>query len=415
MELPQISYQRSPQGSYMIIRGDPVDRGYEEQMLRENRVRMLLAFYTHEADRQLQIWYEITGKRSLADYVEQEGLDIEKLQRVIGAMSEAFRGTEKYLISPDHLYLTKDTVFFSKEQDQLGAYLCWCPFHLPPVEEQVRAILGFFLQAVEREREEVKRLCRELYDRSLEEVSMDELMEIAARYHGTVSEQACNKTDMSDDISSEPEASPEKDIGYSVNKDEDLHIQKAGKELFPVDSVCHNPSDGNAPDPVDSIISSLIGRIKELLSGFVPVKPQRKPVNPPDEGMIVFEPDQDLHEPTTLMRIDDSESEPGQRFDDREFRGILKYEGGGDEDSFILNKDAFCIGTDEDGNDGILKSPVVSRHHAKIYREESGYYIQDLNSTNGTYVNDKMLSYHDKQLLNRTDRIRFADVTYRIF
>ena len=42
-------------------------------------------------------------------------------------------------------------------------------------------------------------------------------------------------------------------------------------------------------------------------------------------------------------------------------------------------------------NDVILDDPTVSRFHAEIYREGKHFYIRDLGSTNGTFVNGKEL------------------------
>lgn len=40
----------------------------------------------------------------------------------------------------------------------------------------------------------------------------------------------------------------------------------------------------------------------------------------------------------------------------------------------------------------ILDDDYVSTRHARIYRTESGYLVEDLGSTNGTYLNDERLS-----------------------
>ncbi len=123
-QMPQISYNRDHKNSYMIIEGETDNIGYEEQMLRENEVRMLLAFYTVEMNRKIQLWYEITGKRSLRSLVEQDGLSLENLQMILGAMYTSLRGVRNYLIPDDHLYLTRDTIFFAKSDRNWEAYLC---------------------------------------------------------------------------------------------------------------------------------------------------------------------------------------------------------------------------------------------------------------------------------------------------
>jgi transcriptional regulator with PAS, ATPase and Fis domain len=57
----------------------------------------------------------------------------------------------------------------------------------------------------------------------------------------------------------------------------------------------------------------------------------------------------------------------------------------------LIEDSTFNIGTDE-GNQLVLRDPYVSRYHCRIYRKEDKYFIQDLNSTNGTWVNDVRVS-----------------------
>ena len=47
-----------------------------------------------------------------------------------------------------------------------------------------------------------------------------------------------------------------------------------------------------------------------------------------------------------------------------------------------------------------------------LFRSQE-FYIEDLNSTNGTFVNDEVLAYKEKKLLKSNDIVRFADVKYR--
>ena len=65
----------------MIIEGNGYESNYEEQMLRENEVNNLLSFYTIKINQQIQFWYDISGKRSLRDCVEQEGITEEMLEQ----------------------------------------------------------------------------------------------------------------------------------------------------------------------------------------------------------------------------------------------------------------------------------------------------------------------------------------------
>ncbi len=54
------------------------------------------------------------------------------------------------------------------------------------------------------------------------------------------------------------------------------------------------------------------------------------------------------------------------------------------------------------------KSDVVSRVHARIYVEGNSYFIEDLGSANGTYLNQSLLSPLTRCQLNLGDRIDFG-------
>ena len=55
---------------------------------------------------------------------------------------------------------------------------------------------------------------------------------------------------------------------------------------------------------------------------------------------------------------------------------------------FHLNKSVTSIGRMLD-NDLVIQEPLISRHHAEIHYEGDKYVLKDLNSTSGTFLNNK--------------------------
>lgn len=66
-----------------------------------------------------------------------------------------------------------------------------------------------------------------------------------------------------------------------------------------------------------------------------------------------------------------------------------------------LDREQVTIGRKPD-NDVVIDNPAVSGHHAKLSRVQSVFFLEDLGSTNGTFVNEKKI---DKRQLKDGDRV----------
>lgn len=76
---------------------------------------------------------------------------------------------------------------------------------------------------------------------------------------------------------------------------------------------------------------------------------------------------------------------------------------------YILQNKEITIGRDLE-NDLIIEQDIVSRKHAKIIYKDGNYIIVDLNSTNGTYVNHKLIKSH---LLRSGDLITIGGTIFK--
>lgn len=74
-----------------------------------------------------------------------------------------------------------------------------------------------------------------------------------------------------------------------------------------------------------------------------------------------------------------------------------------------LTEDALTIGRVED-NTVRIDDGSVSSHHAEIVNEGGSYKVRDLDSTNGTFVNDSQIT---EAVLNDGDIVRFGSVESR--
>jgi pSer/pThr/pTyr-binding forkhead associated (FHA) protein len=93
-------------------------------------------------------------------------------------------------------------------------------------------------------------------------------------------------------------------------------------------------------------------------------------------------------------------------------RSVLVAEGGGGlraGSAFELDGSA-TIGRSP-GAEIQIDDPFASGRHARIYERGGLYYVEDMGSTNGTYLNGERLA--SQELLRAEDRIRIGDTEFR--
>lgn len=123
-----------------------------------------------------------------------------------------------------------------------------------------------------------------------------------------------------------------------------------------------------------------------------------------DEGTVVLgneeEDDWDEGETTVLTVEKEPETEPPALLHKRLNKKIQ------------ITGTTFLLGKGSASDYCVLGNSAVSRKHACITKEEDGYYLSDLESTNGTFLNGRLLEREEKVLLNADDEIVLADEVF---
>jgi serine phosphatase RsbU (regulator of sigma subunit) len=92
---------------------------------------------------------------------------------------------------------------------------------------------------------------------------------------------------------------------------------------------------------------------------------------------------------------------------------VLKFVQGSEQKDIILNRIPFTVGRKVD-KDLVIADPRVSRDHAQITKDGQDFFLVDLGSKHGTFVNGERVQ---RQKLERGDRLEFGarDSAYLLF
>src|SRR5713101_1027218 len=76
---------------------------------------------------------------------------------------------------------------------------------------------------------------------------------------------------------------------------------------------------------------------------------------------------------------------------------------------YALLKEEVSLGRSED-NDIVIPHASISRAHARLVRRDGAYEVVDLNSTNGSYVNNQPV--HGSMMVSSGSEVRFGDIRF---
>ena len=395
----QAEYNRSQGVNYMILEGQQGLLDYEEKMLSENTIPVLLNFHIVRTNAKLQYWYDITGRKSVRTYAEREGLSVENVQKIMEAVAAAYRMLAQYLIREEKICIDPDTVFLKNTGTGLEAALCFYPKNEADGQNSMLSITEFFLGVVDHEKTDAAELCYALYEEAVRrDASPESLLQVLENK----SDQALFAQGQQETIEPENEPVPQEPKEkeertrrkfWKRQEKEDFWDTKEN-DTVTMDDVFseEEEEDASLAERITAFFSGIPGR---LFGGFRKKKEEIFPPKDLEEDLI--------YDPTVLLSADK----------DTCF-GKLIYEGTEDETDHMIVTDEFHIGSAKKGNQAVLHSPVVSHHHAKITKKDDTFYIEDLNSTNGTYLNGEAITLGHKYELKYMDRIHFANVPYRI-
>lgn len=355
----EITYERDVNKSYMKIPA-VMEACLDEKLMFRKAYQGILPMEKCYVNGLGQYWYNISGKQALDAYCRMHAINQTFFETLILRICSQLEVLEWNLLDSSCLVVDPELIFVNASGDEISFILY--PDAKGTFLDELQQLMEYLLTKLNHGDNEGVHQAYEIYN-----------MVLTGGYSIAELKQSILKR-------REPQA--------VVLEEKEVEVFME-PEMEQTEEVCD----------IKKKLWDMLERIKERLW----IKKENKEEIP----MVVYPEDEEEEEyeaqinPTICLAA--TLGEP---------RGLLVYEGMGDYPDFELGQCSSIVGKNPRVKLYINRE-TISQFHAKLDYFDKNYYIEDMNSTNGTYVNDELLNYKEKRMLSPGDVLRFADVKYR--
>jgi hypothetical protein len=373
-----------------------MDAGLDERLMLRRKLPGLLPVEKAYIDGRGQYWYNISGMQSLDTYCRVRQIDMKFIERLIISICSELEILEWNLLHTNCLMLDPELIFIANSSGEFIFTVYPCGTHC--VETEFQQMMEFLLTRVDHKDDAAVRASYDIYEKTLQEGYsildirdgiMQGRQEPPVKTADKVSEHRTTDSEEEPKISEEKTTSSKK---RTKAQDKPSRWQRLKVKLVEwgfLDEVRQPEENKKVQKKADKKAARRAEKEKKK-SGEI-IYPQEEELLPP----------QPVIRPTVCLTS--LEGKP---------RGFLLYQGRDQLEDISLSRGITCIGNGRDA-DVLIDRDTISKMHAKIDCENSSYYIEDLNSTNGTFVNEEPLAYKERRALKTNDIVSFADIRYR--
>ena len=411
------SYQRELKRNYLIVetetsegQGEPP---FEQKMLEQNQIDGILRFQVRQKDEEVRFFYEITSKQPLSRLLEGQTIQAEQIRALVFGIARSLDHMEQYLLSEKSVLLDPEYLYVDPES--LKVWLCLVPgmTDILRLAQQKSSVSGpnhkngtksqwqrsddlEVLQSaggniageksleegdhVQRSRQENGWQLGTVRGKQIQTDAQEESAGLLGRWKQRRKERKEEKqreleraVQMPWDTIAFDGASPE-EWGTPEGYGRAEYKEERGTENSGVRYEMGN--GGTAYDP-----GSRAGRQQPLEAAAAAQSSDTILLNGETNGATA-----------QVKRL--TALEPGT-------------------EDIVIAYYPFIIGKQENLVDYVLRRETVSRLHLRIDRKEERYYVQDLNSTNGTMAGGHMLENNEIMEIWDGVEISIAGARYR--
>ena len=404
------SYQRELKRNYLIVetetsegQGEPP---FEQKMLEQNQIDGILRFQVRQKDEEIRFFYEITSKQPLSRLLEGQTIQAEQIRALVFGIARSLDHMEQYLLSEKSVLLDPEYLYVDPES--LKVWLCLVPGMECDFPEDYSRFLEYLLGKVDHRDKESVVLAYGLYQETRKEnYGMADILRLAQENGwqlGTVRGKQ---------IQTDAQEEPAGLLGRWKQRRKERKEEKQ-RELeravqMPWDTIAFDgasPEEWGTPEGYgraeykEERGTENSGVRYEMGNGGTAYDPgSRAGRQQPLEAAAAAQSSD------TILLNGETNGAAAQ------VKRLTALEPGTED--IVIAYYPFIIGKQENLVDYVLRRETVSRLHLRIDRKEDRYYVQDLNSTNGTMAGGHMLENNEIMEIWDGVEISIAGARYR--
>lgn len=374
----EVTYKRELNHNYMVIRCNETDMAdrYAYRVLNHNHIGKLLDCSLRQLDGDNFLYYDITSRQPLERLYEAKKLGMEELGQMLCSIAAVQEDLGEYLLDEQGLLLETGKIFADVETEEL--FFCYDPGSAKG-EAGYAALADFFLEHVDHGEEHAVTTAYQFYKMSKAEYFvLNSFLPFLER------ETALWKS----------ESGPAAALSWKEESPGEMDIVEE-----------EDPVDRKEPEKAvkkESWFSRIFRRRKRESAPVIRQEEWPDTVWDSYESQLHLP---DSQETIYLTDLDRTENIRGKKF--------LLQETEGDR-QFYLENFPVTVGKLKGRASILLSDASVSRIHSRFEAGDDGIYLRDLNSRNGTKVNDKKLAPNEAVMIKAGDILRFGRESFRV-
>jgi len=449
----EIRYKSDANHNYMIVKRGGDVRTNQEKMVIRNSIKGLLKMNLHFVNESAFYYYEIQSRQSLSRLFEGRKMSFEDLCSFLYGMVRVFKELEAYLLPTEGIILDPEAIYVDMESCN-PEFAFYPASSIGNVQEGFLSLSEFLTEHIDNDDCRSVQLAYDYYMSVSDGVYSPEGILKTRSVTSNMADPEKEKCTPEDLI---PSAGETKDEGTEFDyweteedmseldyfmKDEKKNGEEKGSlkvafislGLILAAAVIYlvlvlNPSILSFPELSEKeyiisgcVIALLFGAALTAVIFFYNRQRIRESENAEAEKKKRLE--KRVDDPLSANEIEEygsfSQKETVSDADDdrttllcssgsRSFP-LLSGKEFGKDICFTIDKDPFVLGKKRDKADGVIEDRSVSRIHASISEKNGRYFLSDMNSTNGTYLNGRRLELNETVGLEDGDTLGLADV-----